>query len=93
MSAVPHINCEQNITILPVSDVLIAADYYTQKLGFRLGFTWGIRRILYALIWTTYNYSLAKAYPIQIHTCEPFGEGVASPQQQLPLKQYSADVL
>lgn len=37
----PDINCEQNVTILQVSDVLIATDFYTKKLGFSLGFTWG----------------------------------------------------
>ena len=38
---VPEVDCEQQHTSLPVSDVLAAVDYYTKKLGFRLGFTWG----------------------------------------------------
>jgi catechol 2,3-dioxygenase-like lactoylglutathione lyase family enzyme len=38
---VPHVECERHHPILSVSDVLAAADFYTKKLGFRLGFTWG----------------------------------------------------
>lgn len=33
--------CEQVVPVLMVSDVLAAADFYTTKLGFTLGFTWG----------------------------------------------------
>lgn len=35
------VDCEQQHAALPVSDVLAAVDFYTKKLGFRLGFTWG----------------------------------------------------
>ena len=37
----PEVDCEQQHAALPVSDVLAAVDFYTKKLGFRLGFTWG----------------------------------------------------
>jgi catechol 2,3-dioxygenase-like lactoylglutathione lyase family enzyme len=37
----PQIECERHHTTLYVSDVLAAVDFYTNKLGFRLGFTWG----------------------------------------------------
>jgi catechol 2,3-dioxygenase-like lactoylglutathione lyase family enzyme len=37
----PEIECEQQHAALRVSDVTAAVDFYTQKLGFRLGFTWG----------------------------------------------------
>jgi catechol 2,3-dioxygenase-like lactoylglutathione lyase family enzyme len=37
----PHIECEQHHTILFVSDVRAAADFYTQKLGFTLAFSEG----------------------------------------------------
>lgn len=37
----PHIDCEQHHTGLWVSDVPAAVDFYTKKLGFTLGFTWG----------------------------------------------------
>jgi catechol 2,3-dioxygenase-like lactoylglutathione lyase family enzyme len=39
--AVPDVDCERHHPILPVSDVLAAADFYTKKLGFKLAFTWG----------------------------------------------------
>ncbi|HJR33843.1 MAG TPA: VOC family protein, partial [Gemmatimonadales bacterium] len=37
----PEIDCERQHPSLPVRDVLAAADFYTTKLGFTLGFTWG----------------------------------------------------
>src|SRR6187551_3348135 len=37
----PHIDCERHPTTLFVSDVPAAVDFYTNKLGFSLGFTWG----------------------------------------------------
>jgi len=37
----PQIDCEQHHASLCVGDVLAAADFYTTKLGFHLGFTWG----------------------------------------------------
>ena len=36
-----NIECEQHHPGLTVADVLASADFYTTKLGFRLGFTWG----------------------------------------------------
>ena len=36
-----HVECEQHHPILAVADVVAAADFYTKKLGFTLGFTWG----------------------------------------------------
>jgi catechol 2,3-dioxygenase-like lactoylglutathione lyase family enzyme len=39
--AAPNVDCEQIHPTLPVGDVRAAADFYTKKLGFRLGFTWG----------------------------------------------------
>lgn len=39
--AIPHVDCERHHPSLSVSDVLAAADFYTKKLGFSLGFTWG----------------------------------------------------
>lgn len=39
--ATPEVDCEQQHAALPVSDVLAAVDFYTNKLGFRLGFTSG----------------------------------------------------
>ena len=39
--AVPEIECEQQHPALRVSDVVAAVDFYTKRLGFRLGFTWG----------------------------------------------------
>jgi catechol 2,3-dioxygenase-like lactoylglutathione lyase family enzyme len=39
--AAPHVDCEQHHPGLAVADVLAAADFYTKKLGFTLGFTWG----------------------------------------------------
>jgi catechol 2,3-dioxygenase-like lactoylglutathione lyase family enzyme len=40
-SAPPQIDCEQHHASLCVPDVLAAVDFYTAKLGFRPGFTWG----------------------------------------------------
>jgi catechol 2,3-dioxygenase-like lactoylglutathione lyase family enzyme len=40
-TAAPHVDCEQHHATLSVSDVLAAADFYTKKLGFSVGFTWG----------------------------------------------------
>jgi catechol 2,3-dioxygenase-like lactoylglutathione lyase family enzyme len=37
----PEVDCEQQHASLPAGDVLAAAEFYTRKLGFRLGFTWG----------------------------------------------------
>jgi catechol 2,3-dioxygenase-like lactoylglutathione lyase family enzyme len=37
----PQVDCEQHHASLSVGDVVAAADFYTTKLGFRLGFTWG----------------------------------------------------
>lgn len=39
--AAPDVECEQQHAVLKVSDVLAAVDFYTKKLGFRRGFTWG----------------------------------------------------
>jgi uncharacterized glyoxalase superfamily protein PhnB len=38
---IPDVECEQQHAGLPVSDVLAAAGFYTNKLGFKLAFTWG----------------------------------------------------
>jgi catechol 2,3-dioxygenase-like lactoylglutathione lyase family enzyme len=37
----PQIECEQHHAGFAVRDVAAAVEFYTQKLGFRLGFTWG----------------------------------------------------
>lgn len=37
----PSVECRQQQVILPVSDIHAAIDYYTNKLGFSAGFTWG----------------------------------------------------
>jgi catechol 2,3-dioxygenase-like lactoylglutathione lyase family enzyme len=37
----PFIECEQAHAGLAVIDIPAAVDFYTQKLGFKLGFTWG----------------------------------------------------
>lgn len=37
----PIVECERHHTGLPVDDVMAAARFYTEKLGFELGFTWG----------------------------------------------------
>jgi catechol 2,3-dioxygenase-like lactoylglutathione lyase family enzyme len=36
-----RIECERHHTVLPVSDILATADFYTNKLGFFVSFTWG----------------------------------------------------
>jgi catechol 2,3-dioxygenase-like lactoylglutathione lyase family enzyme len=38
---VPEVECEQQHAALRVGDVTAAVDFYTNKLGFRPGFTWG----------------------------------------------------
>jgi len=40
-TAAPNIECGQLHPLLPVKDIAAAIDYYTNKLGFTLGFTWG----------------------------------------------------
>jgi catechol 2,3-dioxygenase-like lactoylglutathione lyase family enzyme len=40
-SAIPVVECDQLHACLVVSDILAAVDFYTKKLGFKLGFTWG----------------------------------------------------
>lgn len=37
----PFIECEQIHAGLAVSDISAAVDFYTKRLGFQLGFTWG----------------------------------------------------
>ena len=37
----PIVDCEFHHTGIPVSDVSAAVAFYTEKLGFELGFTWG----------------------------------------------------
>ena len=37
----PHVDCDQHHAGLVVSDVRAAVDFYINKLGFSLGFTWG----------------------------------------------------
>ena len=37
----PRVDCERLHPGLPVPDVLAAAEFYTNRLGFTLGFTWG----------------------------------------------------
>jgi len=39
--APPHVDCERLHPGLPVGDVVAAVDFYTSKLGFVVGFTWG----------------------------------------------------
>lgn len=39
--AAPQVDCDRHHTTLYVSDVLAAVEFYTNKLGFSLGFTWG----------------------------------------------------
>jgi catechol 2,3-dioxygenase-like lactoylglutathione lyase family enzyme len=39
--SIPEVDCEQQHAALPVSDVPAAVSFYTNKLGFRLGFVWG----------------------------------------------------
>jgi len=35
------VDCEKVHPLLPVSDIAAAVEFYTKKLGFQLGFTWG----------------------------------------------------
>jgi uncharacterized glyoxalase superfamily protein PhnB len=37
----PHVECEQLQAGLAVPDIPVAIDFYTQKLGFQVAFTWG----------------------------------------------------
>lgn len=37
----PRVDCERLHPELPVADVPAAVDFYTRRLGFTLGFTWG----------------------------------------------------
>ena len=37
----PHVDCEQQHTTLQVENIHAAVEFYTQKLGFTLGFLWG----------------------------------------------------
>src|SRR5215467_1428211 len=37
----PQVDCEQHHAGLTVADIPAAVDFYTKKLGFKLGFTWG----------------------------------------------------
>jgi catechol 2,3-dioxygenase-like lactoylglutathione lyase family enzyme len=39
--AIPHIDCEHHVPTLAAADIRAAVDFYTTKLGFSLGFTWG----------------------------------------------------
>ncbi len=39
--AAPQVDCEELCPTLAVTDIMAAADFYTQKLGFNLNFTWG----------------------------------------------------
>jgi catechol 2,3-dioxygenase-like lactoylglutathione lyase family enzyme len=41
ISAPPIVECDQIHAVLAVSDIPAAVDFYTKKLGFKLGFTWG----------------------------------------------------
>ena len=41
ISTPPEVDCEQQHPSLRVTDVLAAVEFYTRKLGFQLGFTWG----------------------------------------------------
>jgi catechol 2,3-dioxygenase-like lactoylglutathione lyase family enzyme len=41
MPATPSIDCEEQFPTLIVSDVSAAVSFYTTRLGFKTGFTWG----------------------------------------------------
>jgi catechol 2,3-dioxygenase-like lactoylglutathione lyase family enzyme len=38
---IPPVECEQHHASLAVPDIVAAVEFYTTRLGFRLGFTWG----------------------------------------------------
>ena len=38
---VPNVDCEQVTAGVAVADIANAVEFYTTKLGFKLGFTWG----------------------------------------------------
>src|SRR5437868_4200346 len=40
-AAVPPVECEMHHPTLSVADIRAAVDFYTQRLGFQPGFTWG----------------------------------------------------
>lgn len=40
-AAAPFIECDQATAALAVPDISAAVDFYTTKLGFKLGFMWG----------------------------------------------------
>jgi catechol 2,3-dioxygenase-like lactoylglutathione lyase family enzyme len=40
-ATIPQIDCEQHHAGMVASDITAAVDFYTKKLGFKLGFTWG----------------------------------------------------
>lgn len=40
-TSVPQVDCERHHPLLIVSDIPAAVDFYTDKLGFSTGFTWG----------------------------------------------------
>src|SRR5688500_9477467 len=40
-TSAPRVECERHHTVLPVSDILAAVEFYTKKLGFFVGFTSG----------------------------------------------------
>jgi catechol 2,3-dioxygenase-like lactoylglutathione lyase family enzyme len=37
----PQVECERQHPVLPVPDIVAAVDFYTTRLGFTPGFTWG----------------------------------------------------
>ena len=37
----PDVDCEQHHAGIAVRDITAAVDFYTNKLGFSLAFTWG----------------------------------------------------
>jgi uncharacterized glyoxalase superfamily protein PhnB len=41
MASVPDVQCDQVYPLLAVNNIADAVEYYTTKLGFRPGFTWG----------------------------------------------------
>jgi catechol 2,3-dioxygenase-like lactoylglutathione lyase family enzyme len=61
--AVPRVDCEQVHATLVVSDIPTAIDFYTQKLGFRLGFTWGEPATFAGVLLDRVQIFLAKGTP------------------------------